>query len=59
MGKRIFISIRQEVDDGAPLYEQVKAVVPKPEWQEAQKGLSPSKHHAYTMLATGHARALG
>ena len=30
-GKRIFIRIRQETDDGADLYEEVKAVVPEPE----------------------------
>jgi hypothetical protein len=30
-GKRIFIRIRQEVDDTAHLYEEVQAVVPEPE----------------------------
>jgi hypothetical protein len=30
-GKRIFIRIRQEVDDGPNLYEEVKALVPEPE----------------------------
>ena len=30
-GKRIFIRIRQELDDGANLYEEVTAVVPEPE----------------------------
>jgi hypothetical protein len=30
-GKRIFIRIRQETDDGANLYEEVNAVVPEPE----------------------------
>ena len=30
-GKRIFIRIRQETDDGANLYEEVSAVVPEPE----------------------------
>ena len=30
-GKRIFIRIRREMDDGANLYEEVKAVVPEPE----------------------------
>jgi len=30
-GKRIFIRIRQETDDGADLFEEVNAVVPEPE----------------------------
>ena len=30
-GKRIFIRIRPEVDEGANLYEEVQAVVPEPE----------------------------
>ena len=30
-GKRIFIRPRREMDDGANLYEEVKAVVPEPE----------------------------
>ncbi len=41
-GKRIFIRIRQEVDDGVPLYEQIKAVVPTPEAQMGKKGHSSS-----------------
>jgi hypothetical protein len=43
VGKRIFIRLRQEVDVGMCLYEEVKAVVPKPEGQEGKKGLSSSK----------------
>ena len=42
-GKRIFIRVRQEVDDGVQLYEQVKAVVPKAEVQMGKKGPSSSK----------------
>ena len=42
-GKRIFVRIRQEVDEGVPLYEQVKAVVPTPEAQMGKKGPSSSK----------------
>ena len=30
-GKRIFIRLRREMDDGADLYEEVNAVVPEPE----------------------------
>jgi hypothetical protein len=32
-GKRIFIRVRQEVDSGMSLFEQVMAVVPGPEWR--------------------------
>ena len=32
VGKRIFIRIRQEMDDGTHLYEEVSAIVPAPEW---------------------------
>jgi len=35
VGKRIFIRLRQELDEGVPLYEQVKAVVPQPELRRA------------------------
>ncbi len=42
-GKRIFIRVRQEVDDGVQLYEQVKAVVPKAEAPMGKKGPSSSK----------------
>ena len=38
VGKRIFIRLRQEVDEGAQLYEEVKAVVPTPEVQMGKKG---------------------
>ena len=31
LGKRIFIRLRQEMDEGAALFEQVSAVVPGPE----------------------------
>jgi hypothetical protein len=31
VGKRIFIRIRQEMDDGASLFEEVQAVIPPPE----------------------------
>ena len=41
-GKRIFIRIRQEVDDGPNLYEEVKALVPEPEGRaRRQKGPNP------------------
>jgi hypothetical protein len=43
VGKRIFIRTRPEVDDGPNLYEQVKAVVPKPEVQMGRKAFIPSK----------------
>ena len=69
-GKRIFIRLRQETDDGPNLYEQVRAVVPQPKVQMSKK--SPvssnelrtsfegsSKHHGGTTLATGRARASG
>jgi hypothetical protein len=42
-GKRIFVRVRQEVDEGAQLYEQVRAVVPKPEVATARNRLIPSK----------------
>jgi hypothetical protein len=45
VGKRIFVRLRLETDDGANLYEQVRAVVPKPEVQIAGKAPSPSKVH--------------
>jgi len=44
-GKRIFIRVRQEVDEGKPLYEQVKAAVPPPEVEIGRKAYSPSKEH--------------
>jgi len=43
VGKRIFIRLRREVDEGVQLYEQVKAVVPTPEVEMTKKGLSSSK----------------
>jgi hypothetical protein len=43
VGKRIFIRVRQELDDGALLYEQVKAVVPGPEAPRGRKGPGSSK----------------
>ena len=43
VGKRIFIRLRQELDEGVPLYEQVRGVVPKPEVQMGRKGPSSSK----------------
>ena len=43
VGKRIFIRLRQELDEGTPLYEQVKAVVPPPEVPRVKKGTSSSK----------------
>ncbi len=39
-GKRIFIRIRQEVDDGVNLYEEVKAVAPEPEGRTGRKKAS-------------------
>ena len=68
VGKRIFVRLRQEVDEGAQLYEQVKAVVPQPEVQMGKKGLSSSKevrrsfegcskHHANNKTATRPRRA--
>ena len=30
VGKRIFVRVRRELDEGAPFYEQVNAVVPPP-----------------------------
>lgn len=45
VGKRIFVRIRPETDDGPNLYEQVKAPVPRPEVQLDKKGRSPSKGH--------------
>jgi hypothetical protein len=70
VGKRIFIRLRAETDDGPNLYEQVRAVVPKPEVQVSKKGLissnelrtsfeGSSKHHGDTTLATSRARAFG
>lgn len=38
VGKRIFIRLRAETDDGPNLYEQVRAAVPKPEEQMSKKG---------------------
>jgi hypothetical protein len=43
VGKRIFIRLRQELDEGASLYEQAKAVVPPPEGRRGKKALSSSK----------------
>ena len=43
VGKRIFVRIRIETDDGATLYEEVKGVVPKPEVKISQKAQIPSK----------------
>jgi hypothetical protein len=43
VGKRIFIRLRPETDDGPNLYEQVWAVVPKPEVKMAKKAPSPTK----------------
>jgi hypothetical protein len=45
IGKRIFIRVRREVDEGKPLYEQVKEVVPRPEVEIGKKAYSPSKDH--------------
>lgn len=42
-GKRIFIRLRPETDDGPNLYEQVRAVVPQPEVQMSKKGPVSSK----------------
>jgi hypothetical protein len=42
-GKRIFIRVRLELDEGRPLYEEVKAVVPTPELEMSSKALIPSK----------------
>jgi len=42
VGKRIFIRARQELDSGAPLYEQVAAVVPPPEAWGGKRGPFPS-----------------
>jgi hypothetical protein len=42
IGKRLFIRTRQEVDDGANLYERIKAVVPKPELPTGKKAIIPS-----------------
>ena len=36
VGKRIFIRLRRELDEGARLYEEVQAVVPPPEGWSAQ-----------------------
>src|ERR1035438_8285452 len=58
-GKRIFIRLRPETDDGPNLYEQVRAVVPQPEVQMSKKGPvssnelrtsfeGASKHHGST-----------
>ena len=43
VGQRIFIRVRQEVDEGANLYEQVSAVVPAPEGgpRSGQAGPNP------------------
>ncbi len=43
VGKRIFVRLRQELDEGVPLYEQVRGVVPKPEVPMGKKGPSSSK----------------
>ena len=45
VGKRIFVRIRPETDNGPNLYEQVKALVPGPEAQMDKKGRSSSKDH--------------
>jgi hypothetical protein len=39
-GKRIFIRLRQELDEKTPLYDEVAAVVPEPE-QHARGQKSP------------------
>ena len=52
VGKRIFIRLRPETDDGPNLYEQVRAVVPQPEVQMSKKGLISSNE-----LRTGFERA--
>lgn len=43
-GKRIFIRIRQEMDDGASLFEEVQAIIPPPESprRRGQKAQFPS-----------------
>jgi|WetSurMetagenome_2_1015567.scaffolds.fasta_scaffold162055_2 hypothetical protein len=43
VGKRIFVRLRAETDDGANLYEQVKAIVPLPEVKITKNALRPSK----------------
>jgi hypothetical protein len=44
VGKRIFIRTRQEMDDGANLFEEVQAVIPPPESprRRGQKAQFPS-----------------
>jgi hypothetical protein len=70
VGKRIFVRLWQETDDGPNLYEQVRAVVPCPEVPRSKKGPissnelrtsfeGSSKHHGDTTLATSRARAFG
>ncbi len=43
VGKRIFVRLRLERDDGVLLYEQARTVVPKPEVEMGKKGPSSSK----------------
>ena len=43
VGKRIFVRLRPETDDGPNLYEQVRAVVPKPEVKMGKKAIVPTK----------------
>lgn len=45
VGKRIFVRLRIEDDDGATLYEQAKAVVPLPEVALDEKPLRTPKAH--------------
>ena len=70
VGKRIFVRLRQETDDGANLYEQVRAVVPKPEVKMGKKALiptkllrspceAPAKHHADHKPSASPRHALG
>jgi hypothetical protein len=44
VGKRVFIRTRQEMDDGANLFEEVQAVIPPPERprRRGQKAQFPS-----------------
>jgi hypothetical protein len=52
VGKRIFVRLRLEVDTGAQLYEQARAVVPKPEVQMDRKAIISSNK-----VRTGFERA--
>jgi hypothetical protein len=56
VGKRIFVRLRAETDDGPDLHEEIKAVVPQPEIQIDKNTLSPSKGHR--RIAVGSSKGL-